>query len=264
MSPPASAIMSVLSSPAAAGGRDAIDAAVAQDLGAWFQVERLERRGPLSCLYLGRELDGGRPIALKVISRAGAPQQASEALATAMAGSVALDHPHIIPVYQYGKTRRLFWCSMQRIEGRSLEDMLRGAGPLGLTTCLRLVAQLAAALDHAHGHGVKHGNVKPANVMVALDGVALLGDFAVARALQMGTWPPAPHSRLVRYLAPEEAHGGQPGPAADQHALAALTLQCLEAGAPADTSPLVPDTVRHAVARAMSQDPRQRFATLLE
>src|SRR5205823_6339867 len=172
MSPPASAIMSVLSSPAAAGGRDAIDAAVAQDLGAWFQVERLERRGPLSCLYLGRELDGGRPIALKVISRAGAPQQASEAFATAMAGSVALDHPHIIPVYQYGKPRRLFWCSMQRIEGRSLKDMLRGAGPLGLTTCLRLVLQLA--------------------------------------------------------------------------------------------SPLVPDSVRHAIARAMSQDPLQRFATVLD
>ena len=248
MSPPASAIMSVLSSPAAAGGRDAIDAAVAQDLGAWFQVERLERRGPLSCLYLGRELDGGRPIALKVISRAGAPQQASEAFETAMAGSVALDHPHIIPVYQYGKTRRLFWCSMQRIEGRSLEDMLRGAGPLGLTTCLRLVAQLAAALDHAHRHGVTHGNVKPANVMVSLDGVALLGDFAVARALATG----------------EEAHAGQLGAAADQYALAALTLQCLEAGAPADTSPLVPDSVRHAIARAMSQDPLQRFATVLD
>src|SRR5438067_13754650 len=107
MSPPASAIMSVLSSPAAAGGRDAIDAAVAQDLGAWFQVERLERRGPLSCRYRGRELDGGRPIALKVISRAGAPQQASEAFATALAGAVARDRPLINAVYQAGSTRRL-------------------------------------------------------------------------------------------------------------------------------------------------------------
>ncbi len=264
MSPPASAIMSVPSSPEAAGGRDAIDAAVAQELGARFQVERLERRGPRASLYLGRALNGGRPIALKAVWRAGAPPQASEAFATAMAACAPLDHPHIIPLHQYGQTPRLFWYSMQRIEGRSLDETLRDTGPLELTTCLRLVAQLAAALDHAHRHGVTHGNVKPANVMVSLDGVALLGDFAVARALQMGTWPLAPHSRLVGYLAPEESCGGQPGPAADQYALAALTLQCLEAGAPADTSPLVPDTVRHAVARAMSQDPRQRFATLLE
>jgi len=264
MSPPASAIMSVLSSPEAAGGRDAIDAAVAQELGARFQVKRLERRGPRAYLYLGRALNGGWPIALKAVWRAGAPPQASEAFETAMAACAPLDHPHIIPLHQYGQTRRLFWYSMQRIEGRSLDETLRDTGPLELTTCLRLVAQLAAALDHAHRHGVTHGNVKPAKVMVSLDGVALLGDFAVARALQMGTWPLAPHSRLVRYLAPEESYGGQPGPAADQYALAALTLQCLEAGAPADTSPLIPDTVRHAVARAMSQDPRQRFATLLE
>src|SRR5439155_776566 len=260
MSPPASAIMSVLSSPEAAGGRDAIDAAVAQELGARFQVKRLERRGPRAYLYLGRALNGGWPLALKAVWRAGAPPQASEAFETAMAACARLDHPHIIPLHQYGQTRRLFWYAMQRIEGRSLDETLRDTGPLELTTCLRLVAQLAAALDNAHRHGVTHGNVKPAKVMVSLDGVALLGDFAVARALQMGTWPLAPHSRLVRYLAPEESYGGQPGPAADQYALAALTLQCLQAGAPADTAPLIPHTLRPPRPRALSQDPRQPFA----
>ena len=246
MSPPASAIMSVLSSPEGAGGRDAIDAAVAHELRARFQVERVERRGPRSRLYLGRDLDAGRPIALKVVSRAGASKQAIEAFGTAMAASVALDHPHIIPVYQYGKTRRLFWYSMKWIQGGSLHDTLRDRGPLELTTCLRLVAELAAALHHAHRHGVTHGDVKLTNVMVSADGVALLGDFAVARALRTGSWPLAP------------------GAAADQYALAALTLECLKAGAPADMSLLVPDTVRHALARALSQDPQQRFATVLD
>src|SRR5256886_11058095 len=134
-----------------------------------------------------------------------------------MAACARLDHPHIIPLHQSGQTRRLFWYAMQRIEGRSLDETLRDTGPLELTTCLRLVAQLAAALDHAHRHGVTHGNVKPAKVMVSLDGVALLGDFAVARALQMGTWPLAPHSRLVRYLAPEESYGGGPRAAPAPH-----------------------------------------------
>src|SRR2546430_387302 len=122
MSPPASAIMSVLSSPEAAGGRDAIDAAVAQELGARFQVKRLERRGPRAYLYLGRALNGGWPIALKAVWRAGAPPQASEAFETAMAACARLDHPHIIPLHQYGQTRRLFWYAMQRIEGRSLDE----------------------------------------------------------------------------------------------------------------------------------------------
>src|SRR5439155_19294274 len=119
-------------------------------------------------------------------------------------------------------------------------ETLRDTGPLELTTCLRLVAQLAAALDHAHRHGVTHGNVKPAKVMVSLDGVALLGDFAVARALQMGTWPLAPHSRLVRYLAPGESYGGQPGPAAVPNALRSLTLPCPSARGPAYPFPHLP------------------------
>src|SRR5438067_1872378 len=188
MSPPASAIMSVLSSPAAAGGRDAIDAAVAQDLGAWFQVERLERRGPLSCLYLGRELDGGRPIALKVISRAGAPRQASEAFATAMAGSVALDHPHIIPVYQYGKTRRLFWCSMQHAIARAMsQDPLQR---------FATVLDFAAVLERA-APAVSSPPPTPSPERLAAPAAkpaVLLWDDAYEP-------PPVPDGRLVRRVA---------------------------------------------------------------
>src|SRR5207302_705935 len=102
-----------------------------------------------------------------------------------------------------------------------------------------------------------HGNIKPANVIVASEGLALLGDFAVARALATG-------SRLVQYVAPEEYHTGQAGPAADQYGLAALALGCLETTeSPGATTP-IPRVMRDALARALSPDPRARFPTVLD
>src|SRR2546423_14737326 len=132
-----------------------------------------------------------------------------------MAGVATLDHSHIIPVFGYGRTRELLWFSMKRVEGRSLDEILREAGPLDLRACVRLVEQLANALHYAHRRGVTHGNVKPANVIVASEEVALLGDFAVARAVEAGAplgggvW----RSRPARYAAPAKRQSRRARPA---------------------------------------------------
>ena len=252
--------------PGAAAERDSIDAVVAEELGALFRVERLERRGPLSCVYTARDVATQRMVALKVLPRAFTAERTGQEFEAAMAAVATLDHTHIIPVYGYGRTRELLWYSMKRVEGRSLDDILREAGPLELRACLRLVEQLANALHYAHRRGVTHGNVKPANVIVASEEVALLGDFAVARAVEAGAplgdgvW----RSRLARYVAPEEGHLRRPGPAADQYALAVLALECLGAGDSGDGRAAVPEAVRQALARATTQDPLGRFATVLD
>src|SRR2546425_6577355 len=139
-----------------------------------------------------------------------------------------------------------------------------------------MVEQVAAALHYAHRRGVSHGNVKPANVMVGPEEWALLGDFAVARALDGGDPSDAGGggrgtSRLARYLAPEEHYMRQPGPGADQYALAVLVRECLQATATSDPLPRsvaarpdVPAHVWETLARATSPDPAARFPTVLD
>jgi hypothetical protein len=102
--------------------------------------------------------------------------------------------------------------------------------------------------------------------MVASDGLALLSDFALARALEAG--PPhdaaASRSRLAHYVTPEERHARQLGPAADQYGLAVLALECLEAAASPGARPPMPPGVREALTRALSPDPQDRYATVLD
>ncbi len=252
--------------PRTAAARDELDMAVAQELGDRYQVERRERCGPLSCVYLARDVAAGQVVALKVLPHAWRQERASEGFEAAIAAWATLDHAHIIPVRGFGRTSQLLWYAMPRIDGRSLDDVLRNGGPLQPRACLRLVEQLAAALHYAHRRGVTHGNVKPSNVMVASAGLALLSDFALARALEAG--PPcdaaASRSRLAHYVTPEERHARQLGPAADQYGLAVLALECLEAAASPGAHPPVPRGVREALTRALSPDPQDRYATVLD
>src|SRR2546425_12189130 len=139
-----------------------------------------------------------------------------------------------------------------------------------------MVEQVAAALHYAHRRGVSHGNVKPANVMVGPEEWALLGDFAVARALDGGDpsgggGGSGGTSRLARYLAPEEHYMRQPGPGAAQYALAVLVRECLRGTAtsdplprPVDARPDVPAHVWETLARSTSPDPAARFPTVLD
>ena len=252
--------------PRTAAARDELDMAVALELGDRYQVERRERCGPLSCVYRARDLAAGRLVALKVLPHAWRQERASEGFEAAMAAWAALEHAHIIPVRGFGRTSQLLWYAMPHIDGRSLDDVLRNGGPLEPRACLRLVEQLAAALHYAHRRGVTHGNVKPANVMVASAGLALLSDFALARALEPDTPcdAAAARSRLAHYVTPEERHARQLGPAADQYGLAVLALECLEAAAAPGAHPPVPRGVRAALTRALSPDPQDRYATVLD
>src|SRR5207302_357058 len=190
--------------PRTATARDELDMAVALELGDRYQVERRERCGPLSCVYLARDRAAGQVVALKVLPHAWRQERASEGFEAAMAAWATLDHAHIIPVRGFGRTSQLLWYAMPHIDGRSLDDVLRNGGPLEPQACLRLVEQLAAALHYAHRRGVTHGNVKPSNVMVTPEGLARLSDFALARALEAG--PPHAAAASRPPLAPRERH----------------------------------------------------------
>src|SRR6058998_1396715 len=166
-------------------GHDPVDAAARDDLHGLFELETVHRRGTASLLCIARDLEYNQTVALKVMPRAPhAGPEVEEAFHRAAAAVAALDHPGIVPLYSAGATDRFFWCSMEYVEGRSLAESLRSNGPMELSVCLRLVDQVAAALDAAHGLGIVHADLTPANVLIDEAGDARVTDFWVPWVLE--------------------------------------------------------------------------------
>src|SRR5207302_1442810 len=187
------------------------------------------------------------------------------------------DHPHVVPWYSAGATDRFFWCSMEYVEGRSLAELLRSSQPMAPSMCLRIVGQVANALDAAHRLGVVHAGLTPANVLIDAAGDARVTDFWVPWVLeQLGAFAAdTDMTRKLAYRAPEQIAEGLAGPAADQYALpvprrrwvpmgvlglvvvggAVATAWVLSSGATtndAATTPVAPPVVRDSAVRAVS------------
>jgi serine/threonine protein kinase len=253
-----------------------------------FQVEGVLRRGAASRFYLARDQVSGRLCSLKVLPLGEEVPGLIERFREDAQRAAKLDHPHIVSLLSFGATDEAVWFAMEYVQGRSLGDLLRTADRMDLKTCLRLVEQIASALEYGHRRGITHGNVKPANVLVDPEGWARLADFGVNAAF-------GPLPRRQPELSAEENYGhvapecfgpdGQAGPAADQYALAVLAFGCLARRPPfvgetleeisrhhlegpvpvlAETRPDLPAAVSAALARAMSRREADRFPGILD
>jgi serine/threonine protein kinase len=248
-------------------GRDSVDAAARDDLRGLFELETVLRRGPASLVCLARDLEFNQPVALKLMARApGAGAAAEQAFHEAAALVAALDHPHLVPWYSAGATDRFFWCSMEYVEGRSLAQALRSSQPMAPSTCLRLVGQVAAALDTAHRLGVVHAGLTPANVLIDAAGDARVSDFWVPWVLEQlrALAGDSEQTRRVAYRAPEQVAEGRAGPEADQYALAAVMRACLSGKPLREEGSGMSPRVARALERALSPAPADRFASVAE
>jgi serine/threonine-protein kinase len=260
--------------------RDPLDAAAREELQELFAVDALHRRGPVSLVYIARDLEDDQPVALKVMPRSpSAVAAAEDAFHRAAAAVAVLRHVHVVALHRSGATRRFFWYAMEYVEGPSLADVLREKGPMDLLPCLRVVEQVGSALDYAHRRGVVHANLKPANVLFDATGWARVTDFCVPRVLKrLGALsdPGGGDAWQAAYVAPEESSERQAGPHADQYALAVLVYQSLGGRLAAAEQPLaslpllcdadlrVPRHVALAVRRALSATPGARFANVVD
>jgi len=253
-----------------------------------FQVEGMLRRGTASRIYLARDQVTGRLCSLKVLPLSEELPGQIERFRADAQRAAALDHPHIVALHSFGATDEAVWYAMEYVQGRSLGDLLRTADRMDLKTCLRLVEQIASALEYGHRRGITHGNLKPANVLVDPEGWARVADFGLSSAF--GTVPRRQPELSIEenfgHVAPERfGNDGVVGPASDQYALAVLTFACLarrppfvgetldeimvhhlEGPAPllAESRPDLPASVSAALARAMKRDPEDRFDAVLD
>lgn len=253
-----------------------------------FQVEGMLRRGSASRIYLARDQVTGRLCSLKVLPLTEEIPGQIERFRADAQRAAALDHPHIVALHSFGATDEAVWYAMEYVQGRSLGDLLRTADRMDLKTCLRLVEQIASALEYGHRRGITHGNLKPANVLVDPEGWARIADFGLSGAF--GAVPRRQPELSIEenfgHVAPERfGPEGIVGPASDQYALAVLTFACLARRPPfvgetldeivvhhlegpvpllAESRPDLPACVSAALARAMKRDPGDRFAGVLD
>jgi len=191
-------------------------------------------RGGMGVVYKARDRKLNRVVALKMIL-AGAHASDNDlrrfaAEAEAVAG---LRHPNIVPLFEAGTHDGLPFFTLEYVEGGSLGQRVKD-GPLPAADAARLVEQVARGVAYAHAHGVIHRDLKPDNVLIALDGTAKVTDFGLANRVAEADGPTRTGAVMgtPSYMAPEQAAGrGDVGPAADVYALGAV-LYRLVAGRP--------------------------------
>jgi serine/threonine protein kinase len=202
-------------------------------LGDRFLVERELGRGGAARVFLARD-PGGRQVALKVLHPELLASSAADRFLREIRLAAQLDHPNIAPLLASGEQGWAVYYTMAYIEGPSLRERLT-AGPLGIDETRRLAADLLSALEHAHGQGIVHRDVKPENIVLSPAGAVLL-DFGIARAVETIGAEQLTRSGITlgtsSYMSPEQVQGLRTlGPPTDLYSLACVLFECL-AGRP--------------------------------
>jgi WD40 repeat protein len=194
-----------------------------------YQIEAEIGRGGFGTVY--RALDTGleRQVALKILDpllmrdNGWVMSFRKEARVTAR-----LEHPHIVPVYEIGEERERLFIAMKLIEGGSLATHILQKGALSWEESLRIVQEVASALDFAHGRQVAHRDLKPGNILLGPDG-CVLTDFGFARLLGDNSMSLSLSGGVVGtppYMAPEIWEGRRDaGKQADVYALGCILYE---------------------------------------
>jgi hypothetical protein len=188
--------------------------------------------GGMGRVYEAVDLLHERQAAVKVISRRLARDLEFRARFQREAQAAErANHPHVLPIWDYGAEGENLYIATPLCDA-DLAALLEDRGPLDAPEALRIIEQVAWALDWAHGRGVVHRDVKPENILIVRgprEAHAYLADFGMARVASSATLTQAgaPIGLSPAYAAPEQWQGGTVGPATDQYALAATLYACL-------------------------------------
>lgn len=194
-------------------------------------------RGGTSVVFAGHHEGTGAPVAIKMLDhRLAYDRGFRERFLLEARTAGELEHPHIVRVLDTRLAFATCFLVMERADGVDLRTLLRRRGPLPEARARNLVAQIAAALEHAHAHGVVHRDVKPSNCLVDAAGHLRLTDFGIATRsdTRASAGDEAPLG-TPRYMAPEVIDGARATPAADWYGLGVLAFELL-VGEPPFTS----------------------------
>ena len=260
---------------------------------AGYRIEELIGRGGMAVIYRALDIGLDRHVALKVLAPGLALDDVfRQRFIRESRAAAAVDHPHIIPIFEAGEADGVLFIAMRYVPGGDVRKLLDADGPLRPALAGDMITQVASALDAAHRHGLVHRDVKPSNML--LDRASgrghhvhvYLADFGLSkRSLSItGITSAGRFLGTPAYVAPEQIQGHPVGGPGDQYALACASFEML-CGAPpftgaddmatmwahvSDSSPSLytqrpdlPEAVDGVMARALAKSPGDRFPTCL-
>jgi serine/threonine protein kinase len=259
---------------------------------AGYRIEAELGAGGMGVVFRAHDERLRRPVALKIFAPATDADRATRQRFIAESRlAAAVDHPHIIPVYDAGEAGAVLFIAMRLVRGGDLRGRLQREGALAPARAAGIVSQVASALDAAHGAGLVHRDVKPANILLAgpagESDYVYLSDFGVSKHATRST-------NLTRagqflgtpdYAAPEQGQGVTVNGRADQYALACVAYHLLTGAPPFERKeswavimahqsespppvrgrrPELPEAVDRVLARALAKAPDQRYGSCRE
>lgn len=262
--------------------RDFID--LQRALAGEYSLERELGRGGMGIVYLAREVQLDRLVAIKVLPGPLAQRaDIRERFLREARMAASLSHPHIVPIYRVGEAHGFVFFAMAYVHGETLGDRLRTRGPLAPAAATRLLREVAWALSYAHGRGIVHRDVKPDNILIEAEtGRALVTDFGIARgAEETQLSDPGRVMGTAHFMSPEQAASEPLDGRSDLYSLGVVAYLALSGKLPLDapsvpallakhtmetppaletTAPAIPRSLAAVVDRLLRKSPGDRFA----
>jgi len=240
----------------------------------------------MSRVYLAEHVVLGKKVALKLLARQLADDESfRERFLRESRVAAAMDHPHIVDIYDAGEADGRLFIAMRYIGGSDLRSLIKEQGAVPRERAVSILGQVALALDAAHARGLVHRDVKPGNILLGSNDHVYLADFGVAKltADPRGLTRTGYFVGTIDYAAPEQIRGEHVDARADVYSFGCLLYQCLTGDLPfardsdvqlmfAHLEAPPPSLSRHGfpaaldslIAKAMAKQPADRYATCSE
>ncbi len=254
-----------------------------------YRIERELGQGGMATVYLAQDLKHDRHVALKVLRPELAAVLGAERFVQEIKTTAALQHPHILPLFDSGTADGFLFYVMPFIDGETLRAKLDRETQLGVDEAVRIAIEVADALGYAHQHGVIHRDIKPENILLQ-NGRPMVADFGIALAVSAAAGGRMTETGLSlgtpHYMSPEQATAEKEISArSDVYSLASVLYEMLSGEPPhmgnsaqqiimkiitETPQPVtalrksVPEHVAAAVAQALEKLPADRFASATE
>ena len=245
-------------------------------------------QGGMASVYKAYQPSMDRNVAIKVLPSQLADSKEFAARFQQEARIIArLEHPHILPVFDYGESDGIAYFVMRYLEAGTLKTKME-SGPLPLKEIDRLFSQLADALGYAHGHGIVHRDLKPANALVDEQGNIFLTDFGIAKLLESAS-PRLTQTDAIMgtpaYISPEQAKAMPVDQRSDIYSLGIILYEMVTGRVPfvadtplavilqhvSDPLPLpssikmdIPEAIERVILKALAKEPNDRYSTTSE
>jgi len=253
-----------------------------------YQIIEEIGRGGMATVYKAWQPSLSREVALKILPPYFAHDEELVLRFRHEAKAVAkLRHPHIIQVFDLHEEGEWFYLAMEYVAGGSLQQKLARAGRLEPGVALKLIAQVAEGLHHAHEKGFVHRDIKPSNILLTEEGQAVITDFGIVKALEGTGFTKTAQGGMgtSEYMSPEQAKGGAIGRRSDLYSLGVVLYEALVGGPPfagesplavmhsqiydepvkpSDRNPNISIAVEEIIMKLLAKEPAERFGSGLE